>query len=167
MIVASGDLNEYKIRELVENNAPINSFGVGTKMVTSEDAPSLGGIYKLVEIEKNGEIHYKAKFSDEKVTYPGKKQVYRIVDDDDNYLKDVIGLEKDQIPEKHEALLKEIIKNGKLVYEFPDLNVLQNHFTENFKKLDDVYKRFEVPEIYPVRYSKNIQQLLNELKEQD
>jgi nicotinate phosphoribosyltransferase len=164
IIVASGDLDEFKIKDLVENNGPINSFGVGTKMITSEDAPSLGGIYKLVEIEKSGNIKYKAKFSDEKATYPGKKQVYRILDNNENYVKDVIGLEKDQIPEKHETLLKEIINKGKLVYEFPDMETLQNNFKGNFRKLNNSYKRFENPETYPVKYSKNLQQLFNELK---
>lgn len=165
MIVASGDLDEHKIKRLVENKAPIDSFGVGTKMATSEDAPSLGGIYKLVEIEKNGEIQYKAKFSEEKATYPGKKQVYRIVDDQGNYLKDVIGLVKDQIPEKHETLLHGIIGGGKLIYEFPDLKTVQNRFLTNLQKLDESYKRFEEPQTYPVRYSENIQRLFDELKE--
>lgn len=167
LIVASGDLNEHKIRDLVERKAPINSFGVGTQMVTSEDAPSLGGIYKLVEIERKGSVQYKAKFSDEKATYPGKKQVYRIVDDDGNYLRDVIGLEKDQISEKHELLLKEIIRNGQLVFDLPNLKTVQNDFTENFKRLNDAHKRFERPKKYPVRYSKNIQQLFSELKEKE
>jgi nicotinate phosphoribosyltransferase len=78
-IVASGDLNEYKIDNLLQNGAPIDIFGVGTEMVTSKDAPALGGIYKLVECERNGVITYKSKFSDEKVTYPGSKQLLRCV----------------------------------------------------------------------------------------
>jgi len=167
IIVASGDLDEFKIKALVENNAPINSFGVGTKMVTSEDAPSLGGIYKLVEIERDDKIQYKSKFSDEKATYPGKKQVYRIVDDNGNYLKDVIGLVKDQIPEKHKTLLIKVINKGKLVYESPNLKTIRNNFIEHLKKLNDACKRFENPETYPVQYSRNIQQMFDELKKRE
>jgi len=165
IIVASGDLDEFKIRKLVENSAPIDSFGVGTRMTTSEDAPSLGGIYNLVEIEKHKENKFKAKFSDEKATYPGKKQVYRILDKDSNYIKDVIGLVEDQIPENHETLLKEIINKGKLVYEFPDMKSLKNNFKRNFSKLHNDYIRFENPETHPVTYSRNLQQLFDELKE--
>jgi len=167
IIVASGDLNEYKIKDLIEKKAPIDSFGVGTQMVTSEDAPSLGGIYKMVEIEKDGKAQFKAKFSEDKATYPGKKQVYRIVDEEGNYVKDVIGLNGDQIPEKHITLLQGIIKNGQLVYEWPELKTIQDNFLENLKRLDQKYNRFEKTEVYPIRYSENIQQLFNELKDKN
>jgi len=167
IIVASGDLNEYKIKKLVEAGAPIDSFGVGTQMVTSEDAPSLGGIYKLVEEELNGEIRYRAKFSPHKATYPGKKQVYRLVDEQGNFVKDVIGLETDEIPEKHFTLLNPIIKNGELVYTFPDLAAIREFFFRNFSRLSEDVKRFENPEIYPVRYSRKLQELFEKLKKEE
>jgi nicotinate phosphoribosyltransferase len=165
IIVASGDLNEYKINELVDKKAPINSFGVGTQMVTSEDAPSLGGIYKLVEIEKKGKVHFKAKFSEDKATYPGKKQIYRIIDEKGNYQKDIIGLTNENIREKHETLLQEIIKNGQLTYKFPELKNIQERFLLKLEKLNQKYKRLEKPEMYPVEYSKKLQKLFNELKD--
>lgn len=167
LIVVSGDLNEYKIEELVASGAPIDSFGVGTQMVTSEDAPSLGGIYKLVEQEVDGALRYRAKFSENKATYPGKKQIYRIIDDRGGFLKDVIGLEEDEIPEKHVELLKPVISGGKLVTELPSLDNIRANFFDNFTRLNDKFKRFEKPAKYPVRYSGKLQELFRKLKEQE
>ena len=84
-IVASGDLNEYRIDELVRNGAAIDSFGVGTEMVTSKDAPALGGVYKLVEQVHGGRAIPRMKFSSDKATYPCKKQVYRKKDGGGNF----------------------------------------------------------------------------------
>jgi nicotinate phosphoribosyltransferase len=165
IIIASGDLNEYKIKELVDKKAPINSFGVGTQMVTSKDAPSLGGIYKLVETEKDGKAQFKAKFSKDKATYPGKKQVYRIIDEEGNYQKDIIGLIDENISEKHETLLQEIIRNGQLICKFPELRDIQGRFSQKLEKLNQKYKQLEKPEMYPVEYSENLQKLFNKLRD--
>ncbi len=166
-IVVSGDLNEYKIRQLVEAGAPIDSFGVGTQMVTSEDAPSLGGIYKLVEQEIGGQIRYRAKFSRNKATYPGKKQVFRFTDAQGNFRQDIIGLEFDEFPEEHFPLLKPILKKGKPVYRFPTLPDIQKFFFENVNKLPAPFKRFDRPEQYPVRYSQLLNNLFNDLKKKE
>ena len=165
-IVVSGDLNENKIRKLVEAGAPIDSFGVGTQLATSEDAPSLGGIYKLVEQEIDGKTRYRAKFSINKATYPGKKQVYRLLDDSGNFIKDIIGLENDQISEKHIELLKPIIKKGKLIYHSPSMEEIRNFFQNNFKSLDRKFTSFDRPQTYPVTYSPNLTALFNSLKEE-
>jgi nicotinate phosphoribosyltransferase len=74
-IFASGDLNEYKIADLISRGAEIDSFGVGTELATSFDAPSLSGVYKLAGIEKNGHVMMRIKLSQDKATYPGLKQV--------------------------------------------------------------------------------------------
>ena len=165
-IVVSGDLNENKIRKLVETGAPIDSFGVGTQLATSEDAPSLGGIYKLVEQEIDGKTRYRAKFSLNKATYPGKKQVYRLLDDSGNFIKDIIGLENDQISEKHIELQKPIIKKGKLIYHSPSMEEIRNFFQNNFKSLDRKFTSFDRPQTYPVTYSPNLTALFNSLKEE-
>lgn len=89
-IVVSGDLNEYKIQQMLNNSAPIDMFGVGTELATSKDAPALAGVYKLVENVIDGKVHYKIKFSEEKSTYPGKKQVYRFMDNLGNFDHDLI-----------------------------------------------------------------------------
>ncbi len=81
-IMATGDLNEYKIQELVAARAPIDVFGVGTELATSADAPSLGVVYKLVELEEAGGRRYPVKLSHEKQTLPGAKQIFRYADHD-------------------------------------------------------------------------------------
>lgn len=86
-IVASGDLDEYRIAELVAAGAPIDAFGVGTRMGTSADAPSLGVVYKLVEDERGARL----KLAEGKSTLPGRKQVFRRSD------HDIIGLVDEQL----------------------------------------------------------------------
>jgi len=73
-IVASSDLNEYKIKKILESNAPIDAFGIGTELATSRDDPTIAGVYKLIEHNNKPKI----KISEDKLTYPGKKQIYRI-----------------------------------------------------------------------------------------
>src|SRR6266404_7246940 len=85
IVFASGDLDEDRIFSLLAEGARIDNFGVGTALVTSNDSPTLGVIYKLVEIEIGGEVRSAAKFSVAKVTYPGRKQVYRFSDQDGKY----------------------------------------------------------------------------------
>src|SRR6202521_242858 len=76
-IMATGDLNEYKIHELMAARAPIDVFGVGTELATSADAPSLGVVYKLVETEDARGLRYHIKLSQDKQTLPGAKQIFR------------------------------------------------------------------------------------------
>src|SRR5450759_4326533 len=76
-IMVSGDLDEYRIRELVAAGAPIDSFGVGTQLATSADAPSMSAIYKLVELDIGGIKRFTAKYSEDKSSLPGAKQVFR------------------------------------------------------------------------------------------
>src|SRR6202051_3220521 len=81
-IMATGDLNQYKIQELVAARAPIDVFGVGTELATSAEAPPLGVVYKLVELENAGDRRYTLKLSEDKHTLPGTKQVFRYADHD-------------------------------------------------------------------------------------
>src|SRR4029077_10000259 len=81
-IMATGDLNEYKIQELLAARAPIDVFGVGTELATSADAPSLVVVYKLVELEEADGRRYPVKLSQEKQTLPGAKQIFRSADHD-------------------------------------------------------------------------------------
>ena len=98
-IVASGDLNEHSIARLVESGAPIDTFGVGTELVCSVDAPSLGGVYKLVEIaERRGApARPIAKFSTGKPTFPGPHQVLRIMDGS-TLVRDIVVLDHEDAP---------------------------------------------------------------------
>ncbi|MER3455861.1 MAG: nicotinate phosphoribosyltransferase [candidate division GAL15 bacterium] len=106
-ILASGDLNEYRIAELVDAGAPIDVFGVGTEMGTSYDAPALGGVYKLVE-DQSG---YRIKRSTGKVTLPGRKQVWRVCRDG-VMQEDVITLAEEPGPPGAEPLLVEVMTGG-------------------------------------------------------
>ncbi len=111
-IMASGDLDEYKIADLVAKGAPIDAFGVGTELAVSGDAPSMGAIYKLVEIESNGEIRRTAKRSPEKSTLSGGKQLFRYPD------HDILTLH-DECVSGAEAMLKPWIIGGRLIETLP------------------------------------------------
>lgn len=119
-IMATSDLNEHRIAGLLAAGAPINSFGVGTDLATSADAPSLSAVYKLVELE-SGESHaYTAKYSEEKATLPGAKQIYRYAD------HDVITLYNECNSEYGgEPLLRPLLINGELVEAYPALSKLR------------------------------------------
>jgi nicotinate phosphoribosyltransferase len=107
-IMASGDLDEAKIAALMQSGAPIDSFGVGTELATSGDAPSMGAIYKLVEIESAGKVRYTAKYSPEKETLPAAKQLFRFPE------YDRLGLQSD-CAGGGEAMLKPYIIAGSLI----------------------------------------------------
>ncbi len=156
-IVASGDLNEYKISEMLRKGAPVDSFGVGTEMVTSKDAPSLGGIYKLVEQEKEGRLIPKMKFSEKKATYPAKKQVYRIYDNDGKFNKDIIGL-PDEVFDAA-GLLLPVIKKGKVVYKTPTIQEVQKAAKRNVSLLPDRFKRLDCKASYPVTVSRRLSRI--------
>ncbi len=98
-IVVSGDLNEHSIAALRRAGAPIDTFGVGTEVVTSFDAPALGGVYKIVELETDGVARPIAKFSAGKGTLPGPHQVHRVVDAAGRMVRDVIAIADEDAPE--------------------------------------------------------------------
>lgn len=111
-IMVSGDLDEARIAEIVEAGAPIDAFGVGTELATSADAPSMGSIYKLVEIERAGWVRYTAKHSPDKSTIPGAKQLFRYPD------YDLLALQS-ECADGAEALLKPVIIGGNLLEPLP------------------------------------------------
>ena len=113
--MASGDLDETRIAELVAAGAPIDAFGVGTELATSGDAPSMGTIYKLVEIEGRPT----AKRSEDKGSLPGAKQLFRFPD------RDVLALADEPTPAGAEALLRPVILKGQLVEAAPDLETIR------------------------------------------
>jgi len=115
-IMASGDLSEHRIAALLSDGAPIDAFGVGTELATSSDQPYLNAVYKLVELETEGIKRYTAKFSADKQTLPGAKQVFRFP------THDMVGCSW-ECPEcdsgNVEALLRPVIIAGKLVEPLP------------------------------------------------
>ena len=161
-ITASGDLNEYKICQVIEKGACIDSFGVGTEMVTSKDIPALGGVYKLVEQEKEGRLMPKMKFSKGKETCPSKKQVYRFSNKRGLYKKDIIGL----VDEEFDAneLLLPVMKKGKLVCKIPSIQQIQNTAAENISQLPEKFKDLFSKTEYPVTISKRLRQVRDKAK---
>lgn len=120
-IFASSDLNEYRIAELIARGGKVDAFGVGTEMATSFDAPALSGVYKLVGLEHDGRIRMRVKLSQDKATYPGPKQVWRLTDDTDKYIKDIVALSDEAPPDDHDGrslpLLVQVMKDGRVMDE--------------------------------------------------
>ena len=164
-IFASGDLDEYKIQELLFSEAPIDSFGVGTKMGTSSDRPYLDGVYKLCETQNSdGSFTPIMKLSKDKITLPGRKQVYRIFDADGSFLKDVIALADE--PVLGTPLLVKVIERGELVYDLPALEKIRHVAAENLSKLPLKYHALVNAPFYPVELSEKLAALTEEIKQQ-
>jgi nicotinate phosphoribosyltransferase len=156
-ITASGDLNEYKISQMLSKGACIDLFGVGTEMVTSKDTPALGGVYKLVEQEKDGLLMPKMKYSKDKATCPSKKQVYRFLNKNGLFKKDIIGL-VDEVFDAKELLLP-VMKKGKLVYKIPTVQQIQKTAEINISQLPEKFKDLDCKTAYPVMISKRLEQV--------
>lgn len=133
IILASGGINEYKIKELMEKNAPIDGFGVGTELDTSSDLPYLDCAYKLVEYNDRPVI----KLSRKKITVPYKKQIYRLYRNN-RIFKDIIAHYDEQI--EGVKLLKLYIENGNLVRRLPSLKEIRELSLINFQKLPETFK---------------------------
>ena len=151
-IMASGDLDEFKIASLLAAGAPFDSFGVGTELSTSRDAPALGGVYKLVELEHDGRREPKMKLSSEKATYPYCKQVWRSVARDGSFVGDVIAA-ADEPPVSDGPLLKPVMRSGVLIEPLPSLAESQRYTQRQLAELPPQFKALREPAPYPVRYS--------------
>ena len=182
-IYASNDLDENTILNLKMQKAKIDVWGVGTKLITAYDQPALGAVYKVVAIEdESGHMRNTIKLSNnaEKVSTPGKKQVWRITSrekgkSEGDYITydgvDVSGMT--EIKMFHPtytyikktvrnfdavSLLVDIFKAGKLVYDLPSLTEIQAYARKEFDKLWDEYKRVLNPQHYPVDLARDIWQ---------
>jgi len=161
LIVASSDLNEYKIKEIIDKNAPIDAFGVGTELATSRDDPTISGVYKLIEYNSIPKI----KISEDKVTYPGIKQVYRFYDKDGLFKHDLLALDNEPAPPNSKPLLEPILKGGKLISDLPELNEIQLFYRENIRELPETYKNLEKIQINSLKISEKLRKLTDLLKE--
>ncbi|MHA1255599.1 MAG: nicotinate phosphoribosyltransferase [Promethearchaeota archaeon] len=160
IIVASSDLNEYKIKEIIEKNTPIDAFGIGTELATSRDDPTIAAVYKLTEYKGIPRI----KISEDKLTYPGKKQIYRIIDKKGKFKEDILMLDDEIPPPNSEALLIPVLNKGKLVSELPELNEIQQGYLNMINKLPEDYKVLEENHIFNLRISQKLEELTNSLK---
>jgi nicotinate phosphoribosyltransferase len=164
-IFASGDLDEYKISQLLKDEARIDAFGVGTKMGTSADRPYLDVIYKLCEtMNPEGSFSPIMKLSKGKNTLPGRKQVFRSKSEDGFCQKDTIALAEEKI--EGDPLLSRVMDNGKLSYKLPSLNEIRCSAQENIFKLPAPYKELSNAPTYPVELSLKLQDLIKTLKSQ-
>ena len=188
-IIASSSLDEYIIRDLLQQGAQIDSFGVGEKLITSSSEPVFGGVYKLAAVQQNGKIIPKIKISEnvEKITNPGFKQVYRLYERaTGKAIADVITLHDEVIDDTQpyeifdpihtwkrktvtdfvaKKLLVKIFDKGKCIYESPDVHTIRQFCQEQVNTLWPEVLRFENPHNYYVDLSKPLwdikQDLLN------
>ena len=188
LICVSGDLDEHSISSLLQQGAKIDMWGVGTKLITSEDLPALGGVYKLsAVIEKDGTITPKIKLSDnsEKVTNPAFKSLYRLYDNSNGMaIADLITLKEEEIDDRKplrifhpietwkesvltdyraEKLQHEIVKQGKLVYQFPALMDVQAFSKAELSKFWEEYLRLDMPHLYKVDLSEKLHTLKSDM----
>ena len=161
-IVASGDLNEYKIEALLASDAPIDVFGVGTDLATSRDVPALSVVYKLVETERAGRTEYKTKFSDQKVHWPGRKQVFRF-SPGGQFHHDVLARAGEDFP-GGSSLLEPVMLNGRRTASPPPLAEVRARALANLERLPERYRRLRDAPSYPVIKSPALEQLLDEVR---
>ena len=189
IICASGDLDEHSINSLKNQGAKINSWGVGTRLITSADMPALGGVYKLSAVfNEDGKAIPKIKLSEnvEKITNPGFKNIYRV------YNKKTLKAEADFIALREEGpvditkplvlthpterwkkieftdyivrpLHVDVIKDGKLVYKLPKLSEIKEYAQSELDSFWDEYKRLDRPHLYKVDLSDALYELKKDM----
>ncbi|HOK81751.1 MAG: nicotinate phosphoribosyltransferase [Clostridiales bacterium] len=190
-IFASGDIDEYIIAALRMQEAKIDVWGIGTKLITSYPQPSLGGVYKLAALEENGVMVPKMKVSDtpEKITNPGFKTTYRIYGADGMAAADLIALREERFDTSEpltifhpletwkkktftkyaiKDLMVKVFEDGRQVYDIPDLTEIVRYANKSKNEFWEEYKRLVNPHSYKVDLSEGLynlkQQLLNDAK---
>jgi nicotinate phosphoribosyltransferase len=149
-ITASSDLDEYVIESLILQGAKIDSWGVGTKLITSKDCPSFGGVYKLSAVELDSQVIPRMKLSENpwKMTNPGNKKVYRVYEKDSGKIKaDLIALEDENLTSDKPLLLFDPMATWKKTYLKADSYTLRELLEPIFIKGKCVYKSPSVMEI--------------------
>jgi len=156
-ILASGNLDEYRLAEMLANQAPIDSFGVGTRMNVAADAPFLDCAYKLVEYAGRG----RRKRSEGKATWPGRKQVYRRFDARGRMAEDVVSLEGD--PQEGAALLATVIRAGHVCAPQPTLAAIRAHARAQLAALPEALRAMGPAPPYPVAIAPALRALAREV----
>ncbi len=189
-IIVSNSLDEYIIRDLLLQGAPVDAFGVGERLITSRSEPVFGGVYKLCAVEQEGQIIPKMKVSEniEKITNPGYKKVYRLYDKETGKAgADLIALADEQFDEQKpltlydpnatwksktfenytlRELLIPVAKAGKVVYETPEIDAVRDYCLAQVDTLWDEVKRFENPHHYYVDLSDRLWSLKQQMLKQ-
>ena len=187
-IVVSNSLDEYIIREMLSQGAPVDTFGVGERLITSRSEPVFGGVYKLCAVEdENGNLTPKIKISENvaKITTPHFKKLWRFYERAtgkaiadvlslfDENIDDTVPFKlfhpdytwKTKIVEDFEAvpLMVEVFKKGELVYDLPALKDVKRYCDESVDRLWDEVKRFENPHDYYVDLTQKLWDIKNEM----
>ena len=186
-IVASNSLDEFKIESLLAQGAEIDSFGIGERLITAKSDPVFGGVYKLVAMEKDGDLKAKIKVSEnvEKITTPGFKKVYRLYDKATGKAEaDYIALAHEEVDDSKPLVIfdplftwkmkkmkdfraremqVQIFENGKLVYDEPSLEEIAEYRKEEVASLWDEVKRYDSPHNYYVDLSQDLWNLKQKL----
>lgn len=186
-IIVSNSLDEYIIRDLLMQGAPVDAFGVGERLITSRSEPVFGGVYKLCAVEQDGKIVPKMKVSEnvEKITNPSYKKVYRLYDKETGKAEaDLIALYDETFDESQpmelfdpnatwkrktfnhyvlRELLVPVVKKGEIVYETPDIDTVQKYCKQQIDTLWDEVTRFENPHTYYVDLSQKLWDLKHEM----
>jgi nicotinate phosphoribosyltransferase len=156
-IVLSSDLNEYKIEKLKLEGSPVDSYGVGTEMITAKPIAALSGVYKLVEDSYGPRI----KLSDGKRTHPGKKQVYRLEDDKGRYLYDILELEGENC--EGLPLLEPVVLKGKRIRDAIPLVEARAYCLECVSRLPMETKKVKTAKPYQQKIGPRLQELTRDL----
>ena len=189
IIVASNSLDEYKISSLIEQGAKLDSFGVGENLITSKSDPVFGGVYKLAGIYKNNVLEPKIKISAtlEKITNPSFKEVYRLYNEENKAIGDLLTLKDEIVDENTQVVdplkpwkkidLKQfkikkmhhkIFEKGKLIYEIPSILDTRNYVRYQIdNELWDEEKRFVLPHTHYLDFSKALYDLKIKLIEEN
>ena len=161
-VLVSGDMDEYKIEQLLAAGAPIDGFGVGGNLgvgLGTIESGTVGGVigavYKLAWYEGDGATPARIKLAGGKSTWPGKKMVYRIGDFD----RDIIALDSEAAPTKSRALLTPWIMDGRVVRKMPDLRNIREKAMDNLTNLPDRLRALTPDDTYPVDWSPGIEAL--------
>jgi nicotinate phosphoribosyltransferase len=174
-IIGTSDLNEYKIQELVNRNAKIDGYGVGTELITGKPVAALPGVYKLAQIDDRPVL----KLSSDKATFPGIKQVYRLMDEQGNYWFDILALEGERIRDCVDcasseiesncnlnaiSLLRPVIRRGKRTSPKDDIHEVQSYVAECVSKMPASAQKIIAPTPYALQPSAKLSRLVEELK---
>ena len=177
-IAASNQLDERVIASLRSQGAPIDTYGVGTRLVTGDETPALDGVYKLSSVKNEPTL--KISENIEKITLPGKKKIYRYLNDDQSFYGDAILLDQEKLLErmhhptfsakksmlngrKFEEILHKVIHNGEEIIDMPDVAEIVEYKNKQFSRLHAEYKRFDNPHIYKIGISTRLMELRDKL----
>ncbi len=177
-IFASNQLDEYIIKSLIEQNAPIDAFGVGTSLITGQKDAALDGVYKISMVQNNPVI----KLSDDvsKVTLPGIKKIIRYFNGENKFYADCIALdEEDEIDTiyhpfdvykkcsvkelKKESLISKVYENGNIIMKDKSIKEISEYCNYRFSLLPEEHKRFEFPHVYKVGITEKLKNLRDNL----